>query len=94
MAIDFFCPAKVYGAEKIALKNPFISAEFDRILKHMESNWVLCTLRTSFLCSYIQLCRLEMASLLHKHYKNEGSLSGENIPQNTVNLLLKFKSNC
>ena len=42
MAIDFFCPAKVYGAEKIALKNPFISAEFDRILKHMESNWVLC----------------------------------------------------
>ena len=41
MAIDFFCPAKVYGAEKIALKNPFISAEFDRILKHMESNWVL-----------------------------------------------------
>ena len=44
MAIDFFCPAKVYGAEKIALKNPFISAEFDRILKHMESNWVLCNL--------------------------------------------------
>ena len=42
MAIDFFCPAKVYGAEKIALKNPLISAEFDRILKHMESNWVLC----------------------------------------------------
>ena len=43
MEIDFFCPAKVYGAEKIALKNPFISAEFDRILKHMESNLVLCT---------------------------------------------------
>ena len=41
MAIDFFCPANVYGAKKIALKNPFISAEFDRILKHMESNWVL-----------------------------------------------------
>ena len=42
MAIDFFCPEKVYGAEKIALKNPFILAEFDRILKHVESNWALC----------------------------------------------------
>ena len=44
MAFDFFCPANVYGAKNIALKNPFISAEFDRILKHMESNWVLCIL--------------------------------------------------
>ena len=42
MAIDFLWTPKVYGAAKIALKNPFISAQFDRILKHIESNWALC----------------------------------------------------
>ena len=38
MAIDFFGPARVYEAYKIALKNSFISAQFDRILKHVELN--------------------------------------------------------
>ena len=37
VTIGFFCSAKVYGAENIALKNPFIFSHFDRILKHTAS---------------------------------------------------------
>ena len=44
MAINFSGPEKAYEAEKIALKNSFISSQFDRILKHVESNWALCNL--------------------------------------------------
>ena len=38
VAINFFGPARVYGTQKIALKNSFISAQFDSILKHVELN--------------------------------------------------------
>ena len=55
MAIDFFCPANVCGAEKIAVKNPFISAEFNRILKHMESNWVQSMYHLSCIIDWLDL---------------------------------------
>ena len=34
----FFLPCKGHGAEEIALKTPFISPQFDRILIHIVSN--------------------------------------------------------